>query len=230
MANLSELIQRVELIVQDSSFTAVIIKGFLNEGVQKLAGGVVLPDGSTTPPLVDLSSDAQVETSTDLPYVALPSESGNTYHRGLFYVLSNSQDREIKIFDSWIKFLEKYRLVDGVGSPGDVEACCVRGQRLYYQCVPATADVLRLHFYRRPVDMSAMSDQPDGIPYHLHSNLLVNYACKEIYGLIEDGVDEKKINTRKYEDRFVSGCYELLRFVGFEDERAFTFEDEYGEE
>lgn len=232
MANLTELIYRVSLIVQDSSFGDLAIKSFLNEGVQKIAGGVLLPDGRTTPPLPELKSSAQVETSTSAAYIPLPSESGNTYHRGLFFVSSEDNDREVKIFDSWIKFLTRYRFIDSAveNIAGDVMSCCVRGSRLYYQRVPSTAETLNLHFYRRPVDMSAMNDQPDGIPLHLHYDLLASYAARELYDLIEDGVDGKKTNTNRHENRFTAACYELLRFVGPEDGRALTFEDEYGEE
>jgi len=205
-----ELIERVREKIHDASYTPAMILARLNKGVGRIAGMVDLPD---------LKSSDTVETTTD-PYVALPSTAGNVFHRkekSLFFVSSQGQDIEINIMESWIKFLEKWPTLD---EAADVRDVCVRGSRLYYQPIPATADTLDLHFFRRPVDMTANSDdEPDGIPEDLQEDLLVSFACWDIYSDIEDE-GGKTPETDKYQRRFAQALAELQMIVGPKDQRA----------
>ena len=177
--------------------------------------------------LPDLKSSDTVATTAD-PYVALPSDEGNVFHRkekSLFFVSSQGQDVEINIMESWIKFLEKWPTLD---EAADVRDVCIRGSRLYCQPVPADADTLDLHFFRRPVDMTADSaDEPDGIPEDLQEDLLVSFVCWDIYSDIEDE-DGKTPETDKYQRRFAQALAELQMIVGPKDQRPDYYD--YNEE
>jgi hypothetical protein len=93
--------------------------------------------------------------------------------------------------------------VDRVGQVVDV---VVQGAELLYQ--GAAVDTLTLRFYAAPT-----SDEPDELPTHLQKALLVNYACMEIYNLIEDGVEGAKTNTQAYERRYQRALSQLAAWA-----------------
>ena len=169
--------------------------------------------------LPDLKSSDTVATDTN-PYVSVPSDAGNVFHKkknSLFFVSSAARDGEVNIFESWIKFLEKWPTLD---EAGDVQDVIVVGGKLYYQPIPATADTLTLHFFRKPVSMvgTDRDAEPDGIPDDLQEDLLVSFACWDIFSEKEDeggGTPE----TDKYRARFAGAIAELVAFAGPKDQR-----------
>jgi len=68
---------------------------------------------------------------------------------------------------------------------------------------------LTIHYFRLPVDMEDDDDTPDGIPTQFQKKLLVNYACKEIFSLIEDGIEGQQVNTAKHTGFFLSALRDL---------------------
>jgi len=223
MSNANSLISQVQEIIDDESFSPTQILGYLNRGVREIAGGVLLPRGLWTPPLPDLRTSASVDTSTTYPYVALPTTAGNAYHKKLFFCTSEDQALEIKIFASWVKFLKRWPYLDDTGS---VRGVCVRGASLYYQGKPSTAESLTLHYFRKPVDMTEMDDEPDGIPYHLQDKLLTSFAAKEIFALIEDDDSGRRPNAAHYSSKFMESAYELWLEIGNEDGQPVYFDNE----
>ncbi len=75
--------------------------------------------------------------------------------------------------------------------------------------MPSVAELVTLHYYRRPVDMVADGDTPDGIPLHLQMSLLVNFACWKAYEFIEDGLEGETPNTLKYREFFFAALKTL---------------------
>jgi len=174
MPTLAELRAHVRNRVPDPISGDSVITAQLNLGVLQIAGGILSPSGSyITPPLPKLFKTDTVDTSTSLAYVSAPA----TFQRSLQFV-SNSDGREIEIYNSMIEFAEDYPLMDG---SGPVESIVEQGGTIYYQKIPTVAETLTLHFFRLPVDMSGDDDTPDGIPSHLAEDLLVNFACIKIF-------------------------------------------------
>jgi hypothetical protein len=56
-------------------------------------------------------------------------------------------------------------------------------------------------------------DKPDMLPSHLHRRLLVNYACKELFSRIEDGMDGKKANTAYHDNEYKTAFSELELWI-----------------
>ena len=194
MSTRLELETLVDEIIQDSSLKSSIT-GYLNRGVNEIAGGMPSTLGSfLTPPLPLLFSIDTVDTSTSAAYVSMPA----TFQRNLQFA-ADSSGREITVFDSMIEFAEDYPLMDKAGR---VDAVVEQGGNLYYQRIPSAAETLTLHFFRLPVKMSEDSHVPDGIPLHLQESLLVNYAAWHLYKLIEDDLDEPGKNTARYKNFF----------------------------
>jgi len=171
-----------------------------------------------------LTAETAGETVTiRSPCVALPSD----YSRGLAYVASVSQGSRIKVYSSYHKLLRKYPLLDQVG---DVLIVAIKGVYLYYQSMPGTAEALTLHYYRDPTAMSADDSEPDGIPSHLQDRLLVNYAAKEIIGLVEEAVKGRTLRSEKYEEKFQRAMADLVAFIGPEDIEPIYYDDDSGYE
>lgn len=190
MATLEDLRDRVSNIILDSQFTDDMIDGYLNDGVLEIAGGLDSAFGDfITPPLPNLFTIETVETGSNA-YVSMP----DTFQRDLVFV-ADSKAIEINISNSWIEFMESNPLLSRTGTIYEVVE---QAGSLYYQGIPTDPEELTVHFYRFPVDMVEDGDTPDGIPTHLQKQLLVNYACKEIFALIEDGIEGQQVNTMKY--------------------------------
>ena len=203
---LSELIDAVEDIVQDSAFTEIIIKNYLNEAQTEIAGGVQSSLGNwLTPPLPGLFIIGTVNTSISLAYIVMP----NNFQRNLQFVVS-PDGNEIDIAESFISFSETYLLLDKTGS---VAECCEFGGNFYYQGIPSSSNEITIHYYKFPTDMSDDTDEPDGIPKHLHRGLLINRVCEKIYELVEDGIDGPGVNTEKYGRLFAQASRILELFI-----------------
>jgi len=202
MATLTQLQTIVTSIVQDTEFTNTIIMGYLNQGMQEIAAGMPSAFGDfLTPPLPLLFSIDKVDTDITEAFVALPY----TYQRGLHFA-ANENGVEIDIANSWIEFASTNPLLDRTGSIYEVVE---QGGNLYYQGIPGTSEEISIHFYRLPIDMVDSEDTPDGIPAHLQIPLLTNYASKEIFNLIEDGLEGQQVNTMKHTALFLAALRTL---------------------
>lgn len=196
MATFSALTDIVATIIQDESLE-ILIPTFLNQGVLEIAGGMDSAFGDfTTPPLPKLLTIDTVDTVTDVAYVEMPA----TFQRDLVFA-ANEDGTEIDIGNSWIEFMESNPLLS---RSGDIYEVIEQGGKLYYQGIPITSEAVTIHFYRLPVDMVLATDVPDGIPLKLQIPLLVNYACKELFNLIEDGIESAQVNTAKHAQLFLA--------------------------
>ncbi len=217
MTTLLQLENFVVNIIQDTAFTSAMIRAYLNQGVMEIAGGMQSEVADAlTPPLPGLYSIGSVETVTDAAFVAMPA----TFQRDLTFA-ANENNTEIDIANSMIGFTADNPLLTRSGRINEV---IEQGGNLYYQGIPAAAETVALHFHRLPVDMTDDDDTPDGIPAHLQTPLLVNFACWEIFKLIEDGLGDQPVNTSKHEKMFKTTLKTLELFIPF-DTRSFNLGD-----
>ena len=197
MTTLADLIDGVEEVVDDSSFTEASITAKLNRNLQKIAGGVEKETGVLTLPLPELFTTSTVTTSTSAAYVALPSN----YQRDVVQ-LTDSDGVDLEIYDSFQNFILDYA---GLALSGDVVAAAIKGRNLYYQGIPTAADTLTLYYFKTPDTMllaDKATDEPEGLPAHLAYDLLVYSTARDIYLLIEDGIEGEGANTAKYNALF----------------------------
>jgi len=205
--NLTQLTDTITGIVQDSSFDSGV-PSLINEAVLKIASGDMVPGKyELSPPLPDLYTVVTVDTTLSSGICDLPAD----FNRDVIQVL-NSDDEEIPIMASARKFLHTFKEQDA----GEVFKCAVQGNRLLYRDIPGTAETLTVHYYKTPETLTVGSDEPIEIPAHLHRKLIVGYACKEIFDLIEDGVEDPKTNTRHYEAMYQKGLVELEMAIGID--------------
>ena len=198
---LSALISKVETAVQDPSFTSDDIKVLINQAVSTVASGVMLPGYvALTPPLPDLYAVKSVLTVAHQGYVNLPDD----YDRALVRVFDSSGD-PVRIMDSFREFFARY----GQGGSGDPHTCVVHGKKLFLRDVPPDVRSLELHFHAKAEPMVEDDDEPTCIPESLQKSLIVGYACREIFELIEDALEGPKKNTRYWDAIFQQGLSDL---------------------
>jgi hypothetical protein len=105
------------------------------------------------------------------------------------------------------------KMYPGMDEEGDVEYITVEGNTLYYQGIPGTVTPLTLLHRRKPVYMVADEDEPEGIPEHLHLNVIVPKVAIFGFDRIEDGVEGEKVNTIAQSIRYKQGLHELMCWV-----------------
>jgi hypothetical protein len=184
-------------------------------------------DGSTMTVAGTLDTEAKgadVTIVNDGPaFVPLPSDFMLGKLRGIFRAYSVTTCLHPVLYTSVRKLMAQFSVPD---LAGQVVGVATRGSRLYYQRIPSTPEQLTIHYFRNPEEMDADSDTPDGIPEHLHSKLLVNYALSELWDLVEDATEGAKANANYYEKKYEAALAELLAFVGPEDEDSPEIVDE----
>jgi hypothetical protein len=196
-----ELINEVTNIVQDTAWSEATIKSKLNNALIVVATGVMLPGKyQLSPPLPDLYTSTDIDTVAGVATCNLPSD----FNRDVIQVVNSNGDK-IPIEVSFRKFLSDY---PGQES-GSVFKVAVVGNKLVYRDVPATAETLTVHYYKNPSTLINYEDIPSCLPTLLHRPLLVGYACKEIFGQIEDGIEGQKINTGYWTQEFQQGLLDL---------------------
>lgn len=170
MATQTELIDEIENIVQDESYTELEILSFMNRCVRQISRGMLIyyPDRTQafSNPLPDLLTSDTVTTSTSVAYVSMPSDFGRD-------LIGAVTDNDLTIFSSYGEFLKYYPTLD---NSGDVHSVAVRGSLLFYQGIPTTADDITLHYYRKPYDMASLSGT--GISFSSTTSKISDTASK----------------------------------------------------
>jgi hypothetical protein len=191
------LIQRVARVIQDASFSDDDILAYINEGLAAVSGEVPLPA---------LEVETEVATDPLADNIALPTD----FQTHLRFVYSQTRRRQVRILSNLVRLREVSPAIEG----GLVRRVAVSGGRLFYAPTPAEAEPLDLIYHAKPTPYEGLDDETDYIPVHIGHRILQAYACKEIYELIEDGVEGQKINTAKWEQKYVQQLQELIMFLG----------------
>jgi len=224
MATLSSLRDRIKRMVghnipqKDTQLTDMC-----NEAVSNIAAGIRMPNRGISPPLPDLQDTDTVATATDAAYKALPSD----YMRGLYLVADSSGDKIAPpkgggyyAFKLFMKSIQELDLSES----GSIYRVAVKGSNLYYQGIPTATTNLTVWFYRKPTDMTANDDEPDGIPDHLQVRLICHHVCKEILGELlhrtKDAQDLKVLLMGKkyHKTEFYEAMQDLVDFIGIDAE------------
>jgi hypothetical protein len=218
----SQLIAEVQRIVQDSTaYPADVVLSFLNLALNDvsawdninpelgLVGNVLLPALETNDEVTtDVATTDPVHDAN--PFVDLPAD----YQKNLYQVTFVDQTLITKIWPDMRSFLEEWN--GDLTHSGPVEDVVIVGSKLYYQPIPETATDLTLWYYAKPTPLAQhdpadaeTDDIPSCIPVEFHRDLLVNYALKEIYDEIEDGLEGPKVNTLNYRAKYQQGLQRL---------------------
>jgi hypothetical protein len=188
MSTGGELVENVSNSIQDSSIEEDRILNLLIEGHRDLNFHCSLPS---------LIHSQNVTTLLNQNYVALP----DTYSHGLFDCIDEVPTNIIRVFDSDAQMRKEYGHLQHVGLVQHV--CAIGTYSLRYQPVPEIARDLTLHFYRNPIPITEGAT-PEGLLPHQHK-ILEHYALWRIWDDIEDGIEGRQVNTKKFEKYYLTG-------------------------
>lgn len=213
---LSSLIDAIQEVLQDATYTDVILTPKINDAISSIAAGIRMPDGMTSPPLPDLYAYGVVNTSTLTPFTSLPAN----YQRGVFNVYDSSNNKiappsggSYAAFNLFLRQVQNMGLVE----TGSIYRVAVKGSKLYYQGIPTASTTLGVHYYRKPFELALDGDVVDGIPDHLQLRLIKHYVIKEILGeAIEDGQDNTAHGTKYHTGKFFEAMTDLVDFIGID--------------
>jgi hypothetical protein len=202
-----ELVTLVQRAVKDGSFSEQEIVDLLNEALMAVSFEFCLPE---------LEATEEISFAVGDDSVALPDD----YHHDLWHIEPLTRPGRINIHTSLRSLQRIYRDTD---TGNGIKDAAVDGLTLHVRPVVGETQDVRVHYYRTPEalhmgDMTAtpatQPNSPEGIPAHLHSALLVNYAAARLFDIIEDGIDGGKNNTRRYEEKYMGeGLRQLERYA-----------------
>lgn len=197
---LSEIVQEVKNIVQDSTFDNAIV-GYVNEAFLQASGRVNLPD---------LKRIGIAATVPGLQYVSLAGIA-NGFNGRLSKLLSTTILRFKSLEDlvSWVS--DQSRDLSEVGA---VEAVALEGKTLWYFPSPATTESIMCVLFSNPTQLAEDEDTPSEFPEVCHRNIGVHGAAYQAFQIIEDGIESDKINTTYHLQMFERGITQLLEWLG----------------
>lgn len=134
------------------------------------------------------------------------------YQRGL-YAAEVPEAPAIEIATSLDLTRDKYGAIEASTILGNIRVITVRSNSILYFPRPEVDVLVSCKFYKNPEGLVQESDTPDELPGALASALLRTYALWKIYPIIEDGVEEYKINTAHYKKAFYESLELLDHFI-----------------
>ena len=196
----------VENIVQDGSYDAETLNGYIDQCILYAGALVDLPD---------LKRLNTVDTVLSQAYVALTSLAGG--FSGRLRRVKNAAGDAITIQTSLELLMDEYPTMV---EEGDVETVALEGSTLWYQKVPTVEETLTCLYYRNPATPADDSASPSDFPSHLHRLLFVHGTAWMIFDQIEDDTEEAKTNTKAQfglsfnENNRHSGIIKLREWIG----------------
>lgn len=219
MATLAEIRASIQHVLVDTYYyTTAILNEKINDALQAIAGGIIMPYGEISPPLPDLYASETLHTSTSLPYIDLPDD----YQRHVFHV-SDSSDYIIHPVQGGdyysFKLFMNRAIKKDLSLPGMVTSVCVKGSKLYYQGIPSASTSLNIQYYRTPEALALDADIPEGLPGHLAKDVLKHYVLKEAFGAsVEDGSNSERVGQAYHEKKLYELMTTMIRFFPSDDE------------
>ncbi len=169
-------------IVQDDSFDATTLNGYIDQAILYTGAQVDIPE---------LKGIDTVDTILEQAYTTLSGLTGG--FSGKLRRVKNSDGDAITIFSDLALLMDEYPLMN---EEGDVEAVALEGSTLWYQDVPTEVETLTCLYYKNPSLLSLDTEIPSDFPEHLHRQLFVHGSAWIIYDQIEDGIEGEKVNTK----------------------------------
>ena len=189
------IVTEVEGIIQDATYDAPWIIRKFNEALLLVATLCRIP-GLQKPEVVHVLAGA---VSAPIP---------KTYLHDLYLVTTPTYPQGILIAPN----LKELKANSDPEQTGPVQIISLDGKTLNFRPIPEEAEDLMLHFYGVPKELAAGDPFPDYIPAILHKEIFQNYALKEAYLQIEDGIDGVMPNTQKYSGLAAMGMSSLVAF------------------
>lgn len=139
-------------------------------------------------------------------YTFLPQD----YHKQVTSVMADNMP--VRVYDSLANLKLAFNgLRDDAGNMCGV---ATQGNKIFYQPVPATQQVMVIGYYRKPEQLEDSDNSyPEGATgsYSFYE-CLTSYALWKLYGKIENGVEGPMANTAYYKNDFYENLETLRDF------------------
>lgn len=190
------LVTDVKAIIQDTdSYGDTWVLARFNEALTLLATMCRIPG---------LQVAATVSAVAGTSSIAMP----RNFLHDLFLVTTVNYPEGIPIAPNIWELIE----VTDSEETGPVAIVSVDNRTLNFRPIPEETETLTLYYYKKPNELAAGDSFPDYIPDILHREIFQNYALKEAYLQIEDGIDGAAPNTQKYGQLAFDGIAALNAF------------------
>lgn len=204
--HIDDLLDSIQRKIQDTSYSREDdLLPLVNQGLGEIAATVPLPGLFTMSDLVCPQGQYIVD---------LPADFGNW----LLQAYNTTRKTPVRLYQSVTELLSHYPEMDAFAP---LCAAARYGPKLYVQGVPDydSGETVRLSYYKKPTFFTPTTateavTEIDFIPEELQSQLLVNYACKEVFNEIEDGVEGTKVNWNTYRKRYDTAFGRLFEVIG----------------
>ena len=198
--NLSEIVDEVKLIVNDSSYDDSII-GYINQAIVQASGEVNLPD---------LKRVGVATTVNDLMYTSLAGLPNGFNGR-----LSKLLDQSIVRYASLEVMLTAIQAQQReLTENGAVEMVALEGKTLWYFPIPKPIQNITCVLFSDPPALVGPEDEPVFLPSTCHRNICIYGAAMMHYTKIEDGIEGDKVNTLHYATLYATGIQQLREWIG----------------
>jgi hypothetical protein len=189
------IVTEVEAIVQDTTYNEDWIINKFNEALLLVATMCRIPGLQTSAPVsVPISA-----TSVPMP---------KTFLHDLYLVTTPTYPEGLLIAPN----LKELNANSDNEETGPAAMVALDGKTLNIRPAPEVAEDLTLYFYKVPTELAAGDSFPDYIPAILQKEIFQNYALKEAYLQIEDGLDGVMPNTQKYGGLTAAAIGSLVAF------------------
>jgi hypothetical protein len=198
--NLGQIRAEVYAVCQEAGYSTDEVDSYINEALKDVCSRWAIPDLK----LVDV-----VSTVEAVAYVSLLGLTGG--FSGRLVQVRNTDGNKLRVYPNLELLMDDYPTM---AEAGDVEAVALEGSLLWYQYVPATAEVLTVVYYRNPSALSSDEDEPTVIPEHLQRGCLVAGAAWIMFDKLEDGLEGEKVNTTAQFAQYNRGIVAFGSYLG----------------
>jgi hypothetical protein len=186
----------VEDKIQDSHYDAAWAIVRFNEALEQIATLCRIPGLQTSFPVYPLAGTTSLSPMPKTYLHSLYLVTSVTYPQGL--LIAPNRKELIQIHDP--------------EQTGSAEAVCIEGKTLLYRPILEVDEELMCYYYGKPKELAAGDSFPDYIPPTLQKEIFKNYALKEAYMDIEDGIDGVMPNTQKHSALAANAIAALVEF------------------
>ncbi len=189
MADLETIISNIIRTIKDPSFTEDDIISYMNAGMRYIANNVLLSRLETT---------NTVDTVVDDYKVDIPPEWN--YQRNIFdcQVVDSGNITVLNSIEHLDRRCPNFRTDK---NNGPIQYIVYHKNQIIYYPIPSDITSMDIGYFELPIPVTE-TDALDVLPIGLQEILLESYVNAYIFNRKEDGIDEIKINTRKYEKAF----------------------------
>lgn len=192
------------------------IEALINQGIGEIAVTVMLPY---------LTSRANIDCGEG-PTATMPTD----FFAHVLHAHNLTADIKPNVYETLPYFLEEFPSLNG---EGDVRAICVHGRDLYFQDAPGpgSPQTVLLVYGSTPdyFDSNSGKTEITCIPHEFQGPLLINYATRELFDEIEDGVEGNKVNWNTHNKLFNDALARFRAFIGtYPGNPQFVRQSEFG--